>query len=60
MPFTANDEQSIRTALGKGDAGLIELHDAVVVALENGATVREVADLTGLPTSTIKKWQSGG
>ena len=52
---TPADESRIRAALECQD----ELRAAVVAAAGRGASVRVLAELTGLSTNTISRWKRG-
>ncbi|WP_062516501.1 helix-turn-helix domain-containing protein [Demequina gelatinilytica] len=55
----ATDQARIRAALAARDASYDELVAAVLDAAEHGASVRELAEFTGLSTNTITRWKRG-
>ena len=54
-----NDQARIRAALDGRDAAEQELRAAVLTAVKNGASVRELGAFTGLSTNTISRWKRG-
>jgi hypothetical protein len=53
------DQARILTALGKRGEWEAELRESVITAAQHGASVRELAALTGLSTNTISRWKRG-
>lgn len=51
------ERERIRTALTQRAAADAELRAAVA---ESAASVRELAEFTGLSTSTVQRWKNGG
>lgn len=51
------ERERIRAALTQRDAAETELRAAVT---ESTASVRVLADFTGLSTSTVQRWKNGG
>lgn len=52
------DRDRIVKALAARDAAQQEVRDAVRAATSNGASVRELAALTGLAPATIQRWRT--
>lgn len=53
----ADDQARIRAAMTAREAAYDELVAAVIDAAEHGASVRELAEFTGLSTNTITRWK---
>lgn len=51
------DAARILAAMAARDASETELRAAVLDAVAHGASVRELADLTGMSPATIQRWK---
>lgn len=54
-----DDASRISAALAAREAAYDELVAAVLDAAAHGASVRELAEFTGLSTNTITRWKRG-
>lgn len=59
-PIEPDDQEKIRRAMDNHDAAYNALQDAVRTAATNGASVRELAEFTGMSTNTISRWKREG
>jgi transposase-like protein len=57
--LTEPDQERLTAALAGREASDAEMRAAVLAAVENGGSVRELAAFTGLSTSTISRWKRG-
>lgn len=55
-----DDARRIKSALSRQERSYAELRAAVLDAAENGASVRVLAEFTGMSTNTISRWKSEG
>lgn len=58
--LTAEDEQAIRDVLNRAQAVQDEVRAAVLSAHAHGASVRSLAEFTGMSTNTIMRWKKDG
>lgn len=54
----ADDETRIRVALTNRDDAVEGVRRAVLDAVSHGASVRVLAEFTGMSTNTISRWKS--
>lgn len=54
---TPEHQAALRDALAARDRAEAQLHAAVLAALQDGCSVREVARFTGLAPATIQRWK---
>lgn len=54
-----DDAARITAALAARDESYDELVAAVLEAADHGASVRELAEFTGMSTNTITRWKRG-
>lgn len=59
-PIEPADQDAIRRAMDNHEAAYYALRDAVRTAARNGASVRELAEFTGMSTNTISRWKRDG
>lgn len=52
-----DDQAAIRAAMSARENADQGLRDAVLTAVEHGASVRELAAFTGFSTATISRWK---
>jgi hypothetical protein len=52
------DEKRIRSALSAREKATDEVRDAVLAASDHGASVRVLAEFTGMSTNTISRWKA--
>ncbi|MDR6172668.1 DNA-directed RNA polymerase specialized sigma24 family protein [Curtobacterium sp. SORGH_AS776] len=55
--LSAEDEQAIRDVLNRAQAVQDEVRTAVLTAHAHGASVRSLAEFTGMSTNTIMRWK---
>ena len=58
--LTPADEERLRDALRAYEKSYDQLRAAVVEASRNGASVRAIAEYTGMSTNTISRWKATG
>lgn len=56
----AEDEQAIRDVLNRARAVQDEVRQVVLTAHSHGASVRSLAEFTGMSTNTIMRWKKEG
>lgn len=56
--LSPEDETRIRFAMHVRDAAYEHLRRAVLDAADNGASVRVLAEFTGMSTNTISRWKA--
>jgi transposase len=55
-PPSAEEAERIRLALQARDDAIAEVQAAVVAAVRNGGSIRTVAELAAVSTSTVQRW----
>lgn len=56
--LTEAEQARIRAAMDAQATAYAELKAAVLAASKRGASVRELADFTGMSTNTISRWRA--
>lgn len=56
-PIPPDDQEAIRRAMDGHETAYAALRDAVLIAASHNASVRELAEFTGMSTNTISRWK---